>query len=441
MRLLTIAILILILIIPTSLIQDLVDERELRSNDALAEVSEKWGTAQTLSGPILSIPFQVQEKTTEGKVYTRYSYAHFLPDKLKVSGTIDPTIRHRGIYEFVLYQSNLVIQGHFHHPSFEGLNETPEIIHWNRAFLSFGITDLKGITRAMDVNWNKTAYEAAPGMKSTDVIHSGVVVDLDLSQASQASQAAAGSHTFSIKLELRGAQKLYLLPTGKTTEFHLTSPWDTPSFQGAFLPRNYTLTTEGFTADWLVLHLNRNFPQQWVGSTNTMKTFAFGVTMMLPMDSYQETTRTIKYALLFISLTFIAYFLMEIVLKHPLHPIQYLAIGTAMVLFYALLLSLSEHIGFDGAYGIAMLAVSGVIAGYTGAIFQTRRAFIGAGTAMILLYVTLFVILKLVTYALLLGTMLLFVMLTLFMYLTRSVDWSSFEKPQKDIHQEHPKPV
>lgn len=377
LHLLVITLLILILMVPTQLVQDIVNERESRSDAALIEVSEKWGKAQTLSGPILSIPFLVKTKDEKGKVYTNRHYAHFLPDELKFSGSIEPSIRHRGIYEFVLYQGDLEIQGRFSQPSFEGLNVTLEYIQWNQAFITLGITDLKGITRLLDMTWNGKPYPVNPGMRSEDVIHSGVVVNLDLSQP------ASSLHTFSIKLGLRGAQQLFVLPAGKTTEFHLTSTWDTPSFQGAFLPKDYKLTSAGFTADWLVLHLNRNFPQQWLGSTNEMNEFAFGVTLMLPMDSYQETTRTLKYDLLFISLTFMVYFLLEIITGHTLHPIQYLAIGAAMVLFYALLLSLSEHIGFDWSYGIAMLAVSGLVTAYTGAIFPKRYTFIVAGSTMI----------------------------------------------------------
>jgi inner membrane protein len=217
---------------------------------------------------------------------------------------------------------------------------------------------------------------------------------------------------------------------GKETRVALTSNWASPSFQGEFLPAARSVTKAGFSAEWKVLHLNRNYPQAWIGPNKELPASVFGVSFLTPVDDYAKTMRTAKYALLFIVLTFSCFFAIEILGGKTVHPIQYLLVGLALVTFYTLLLSLTEHVLFKYAYLIATVSVVGLVSAYARSVLATAR--LGATVAALLsgLYGYLYVLLQLEGYALLLGTTGLFTVLALFMVLTRRVDWFTVLKPR-----------
>lgn len=417
LRLFIIAGLSLVLLIPATLIILLINEREQRRDHAILEVSEKWGQSQIIAGPILTIPYRRAVSSNDGKtVTTVMENAHFLPDQLQVTGELVPEIRHRGIYDVVLYQSDLQLTGTFTAPNFGELSIAPENILWQEAVFALGISDLKGIRETIVIKWNELDHIANPGIESKDVLFSGISTKL-------AVQPATPGYSFSVGLKLNGSGELQFLPVGKETKVNIAAAWGNPSFVGSFLPVTREVRHDRFSAVWSVLHLNRNYPQQWLGPRQELLASAFGVKLLLPIDEYQKTTRSAKYAIMFIALTFLAFFMTEILNKKILHPIQYLLVGFALLVFYTLLLSISEYLHFNQAYLIASAAVVLLISAYTRGMLQNNLITLIIGGILVLLYGFLFVILQLQDYALLLGSIGLFVILALVMYLTRNIDW------------------
>ena len=230
-------------------------------------------------------------------------------------------------------------------------------------------------------------------------------------------------HHFTFRLGLNGSREIGFTPVGKTTTVSIASDWQDPSFTGAFLPTERQIGETGFSARWQILHLNRNYPQYWKGRLHDMAGSDFGVKFFRPVDIYQKVMRTIKYALLFTVFTFYALFITETLNHLRIHPVQYLLTGFAIIIFYALLLALSEHTGFNVAYLVASLAVIGLVSGYARSILHHPKASRMVATTMLLLYAYLYSVLQLDAYALLVGSTGLFAVLATAMYLTRKVDW------------------
>jgi inner membrane protein len=238
----------------------------------------------------------------------------------------------------------------------------------------------------------------------------------------------AAKQPFSLHLNLNGSSEIRFTPVGEVTQVAMESPWSNPSFVGNFLPESRDISTDAFRAEWKVLNLNRNFPQAWVGGKYKVIESAFGVRLFLPVDEYQKTSRTVKYAILFIALTFVSFFLSEVIAKVALHPIQYTLIGFALIVFYVLLLSISEHVAFNIAYAISSAAVIALVTAYSRWITSSNRIAIAISGVLVLLYTFLFVTLQLQDYAMLLGSVGLFLSVLLVMYLTRRVDWFALNK-------------
>ena len=212
-------------------------------------------------------------------------------------------------------------------------------------------------------------------------------------------------------------------PLGKTTKVSINSNWADPSFNGAFLPDNRKISNEGFTADWEVLHLNRNYPQEFTDNNNNIFQSNFGLDLKLPVDEYQKSMRSVKYAVMFISLTFLFYFFSQIKQKVRIHPIQYLIIGLAICLFFTLLIALSEHMNFQYAYLIGSMAIISIITTYSFFIFKDKLITSLLAGILIMLYGFIYVIIQMQDFSLLIGSLGLFVILSSVMYLSRNIDW------------------
>lgn len=443
-KLLTMGLLILLLLIPALMIQDLIREREQRRQSAIREVSGKWGLAQTLTGPLLILPYRTYATTDDGRTLTTTRHAYFLPEALEVNGEIVPETRYRGIYEVVVYTSTLSVRGHFAPPNFADWDIADADILWQEATMAVGLSDLRGINENVVVQWNGTPHTFNPGVEANDVLDSGISTRVPVSAAAP----PPGQYTFSLDLDLNGSGALMMVPLGQETTLHLASTWATPSFDGAFLPDEREVTGDGFTAQWRVLHLNRNYPQQWRGTlpaqsspspdynrdyimemepaykaSSGLSASAYGVRLLLPVDRYQKTMRAAKYAVLVIVFTFLTFFFAEIRQRERVHPFQYILVGLALCLFYALLLSLAEYMLFNIAYVLAGGATVALVALYARSIFHTMRLALITGGVLLIVYGFVFVMLQLEDYALLVGSIGLFVALALTMYLSRSIDW------------------
>lgn len=414
-RLLIIAFLTLVLLIPSVLIQELISERNDRRDSVTEEIGQKWGKEQTIIGPVITVPYRHYFDNSDNVEQT-IRYAHFLPDEVTIDGSIQSEVRYRGIYKAIVYNSILSVSGMFPSLELNRLSIPPEDFMPDDAFVSVGISDMTGIQDFITINWNSEEYIANPGIQSNDVLESGISISPDLGTGNQ-------EYHFQFDLNLNGSSGIYFSPVGKQTAIHLSSDWPHPGFAGAFLPVNREVTSSGFSSDWDVLHLNRNFPQQWLGANQMVSETTFGVDLLPAVDEYQKTMRTAKYAIMFISLTFLTFFMMELLSKKMIHPVQYLLTGFALLIFYTLLLSISEYLLFGTAYLIASAAIILLISIYSYSVLSDRRNTGIIFGVLVILYGYLYILMQLQDYALLLGSLGLFIVLALVMYLTRNIDW------------------
>lgn len=420
-RLFTIGILILLLMIPVAMIQDLIYERERRQADAIAEVSAKWGERQTVTGPVLTVPYKTVEKVyTEGndyKLVESVKYAHFLPDILNIGGEIFPEERYRGIFKVIVYNARVNISGSFPAPRFDDWNIDDQNIMWEDAFVSLGLTDLRSIQDNIAIKWNGEDLYFNPGVETRDVIQSGISVRL-----ASRKDPLEGAR-FSIDLNFNGSGGLYFIPLGKRTEATLKSEWQDPSFDGAFLPDSREVGGDGFSAFWEILHLNRSYPQSFRGSVAGVYESEFGVNLLVPVDEYQKSMRSAKYSVIFIALTFLIFFFVQILNRVRIHPIQYLIVGLALCVFYTLLIALSEHIPFNVSYLIAGVSIVSLITFYAHSIFKSKTLTWLMCLILVLLYMFIFSIIQMEDYALLMGSLGLFLVLAIVMFLSRKINW------------------
>jgi inner membrane protein len=425
-RLLIIGLLILILLIPSVMIGALISERESRKREAITEITSKWAGVQTIGGPVLTIPYEIPAKDENGKLQTTVDYLQVLPELLKVDGDIQPQIRYRGIYKAILYQAKLNLQGSFSLEELAGLDLKPQQIKWNEAFIAVSIPDMRGIKDSIDFSWDNQPLALEPGIKNgNDMFNAGVSVRIPLQPMGQVKR----SYPFALRLYLNGSEEFSVLPLGKTTRVHLTSAWNAPSFSGNFLPERRKIDAKGFDAEWKVLNFNRNYPQVWLGASrqNNIMGSKFGVNLFSPVDEYTKTTRAVKYLIMFVSLTFLIFFLVEVFNKRRIHPIQYLLIGLALCIFYVLLLSLTEHLNFELAYIIASFSIIAVITFYVKSAMAGKALMPITASTLVTLYGFLYVLLQNQDYALLLGSLGLFAILAIVMFMSRKVDWYMIE--------------
>ncbi|ABK18332.1 cell envelope integrity protein CreD [Syntrophobacter fumaroxidans] len=415
-RMLIVAVLGTVLVIPISLVTDLIQDRRHTRAEAVSEVTEKWGRQQTVTGPILTIPVKRKHKLSDGTIKPYIVHAHFLPDSLDCNAELSPSIRYRGIYRVVLYTAGLHLEAAFSAPALSENESADSEILWSDAFLTLGISDLKGIKDIHKAACEDSPLTPEPGLRTKDLLQAGFTFRTPLSP---------GQSRFRFVLDagLNGSEELRFVPLGKTTQVRAQSSWADPSFVGDFLPEERNITDSSFKASWKVLHLNRNLSQSWIGPQPNLESSSFGVKLLLQVDEYQKNWRAVRYAIMFVALTFLAFGMIDVLNRSPFHPVHYTLVGLALVLFFVLLLSVSEYRSFNTSYLVASLPNIFLIGAYTRGV--TRRWGVTAVIAGVLvaLYGFLFVLLQLEDYALLLGSMGLFVSLSLVMFLTRRIDW------------------
>jgi inner membrane protein len=420
------SLLVLVLMIPLVMVSGLIKERENRRAEAIQEVSSRWGAEQKIAGPVLVVPYWysfIEKTENKSIVRTVVENAYFLPDSSNIAGKLVAEKRSRGLYEVVLYSlKGLKVSGAFSRPVFKKLNITKEQVLWEQAYVAVGIPDTRGIQEGIKMKWDGREISFVPGVKNMGLYSTGIhapVGDLN--------SAGTEKHVYSFTVELRGSSSLNFFPLGKETFAELDSNWPHPSFSGAYLPLHRQIGSDGFKASWRISHFGRNFPQEFIQkqmpAPDQFEKASFGVRLYVPVDFYQKCERAVKYGFLFISLTFLAFFLFELFNRLAIHPLQYLMVGFAMCLFYLLFLALSEHIGFIPSYGVSGLCVTSLITGYSIKVLKTRKR---AGVMFGLLfglYSVLYVLLENEDYALILGSVILFLILAAVMYFTRNVNW------------------
>lgn len=444
-KLFSIGFLVLILLIPSAWIVELMEEREGRAESVMQEVSEKWSNSQTVSGPILVIPYKTIEKIDRGKngieLKERVENYFFLPEKLDIQGVVDPKVLHRGIFDAAVYNSSLSVSADFTKPNFAALGITAEDVLWNKAHMIFSLSDLRGISDnpvfkvgsivkatepsndlGLAIEESKTIthiseYEEPVEVSTSTRTSKGIIAPLLWQSADDFKENT------SIVLQLKGSKSLRFVPTGKTTLVGLKGPWNNPSFDGEFIPEDRAVTEKDFSATWKILNYNRPFAQQWSGKNQVISGADFGVTLLIPVDQYQKSIRTAKYGQLIIILTFVALFLVEITKRIRIHPFQYILIGVALIIYYSLLLSLSEQVGYNIAYSIASLATIGLVSFYASSFLKNAQLVILFTSLLTMFYTFIFVIILQQDFSLLLGSIGLFLIVAALMYFSRKVEW------------------
>lgn len=426
-----IAFLILMLLIPLLIVAGLVSEREGRSREVRADVARTWGGMQQLTGPYLVVPYSVRIEIQEGdKVIQRLQErrAVFLPEELDVTGDTTSGVLHRSIFDVNVYTARLKITGRFAVPDVADVDANALTVRWQDATFALALNDVSGLKEAATLSLNgrdTLAFQPSLGMPGANL--NGIHAKLAGATSVLSGDGPPQAFSFEAALHFTGSSSLNFAPAARETRVEITSDWPHPSFSGAFLPIERTVSKDGFSAKWRVPHLARSVPQAWSTMDSGLDRFLlyqFGVSLHQPVDFYGLVMRAVKYGILFLSLAFMGVFVLELVSAKRVHPVQYIFVGIAMVFFYVLLLSLAEHLGFTTAYAIASAATGGMLAVYVGRALESLRSGLMMAALFALLYGFLYLVLRLEDYALLAGALLGFAALTAVMFATLRVDWS-----------------
>lgn len=406
-----------------------VSERSQRRDQVYQDMAKTTAGSQVLVGPILALPYEIQGLSTivdekgvrSTKMEASKHLRFIMPRHLTIDGRLEAERRYRSLYEILLYGAQLRLAGHFEFTEPKDI-EVPagSSVRWLQPYLVVLVQDSRGVTTIPVVSWAGKDYEAKPGHRGMNLgVGGGFHADLP------SDVRTGGSFPFEVDLLLRGMQSLSWVPVGETTKAKLQANWPHPSFQGRALPLSHRITADDFEAEWGSTHFS-NDVLQLITSQDASKGLEdqqIGVKLIQPVDIYLQTERSVKYGFLFIALTFAAFLAFESLKQLSIHPVQYGFVGLALVLFYVLLLALSEHIAFVWAYVIASFASISLLGFYVRYVVQSWKHSLGFAFMLALLDAIIYGILVSEDYALLYGACLLFALLAAAMIATRRVNW------------------
>lgn len=407
-------------------IQGVVGGRESYRDKVVGEVAQSTAGRQSLTGPMLVVPYRERLAAVGGDPKVQgpavvHNEVVVLPDSLVIDSRVAVEERYRGIYRAQVYRSSHRIRGVFRVPAQLGLPENRAGIEMDPGALVFAVGDARGLRKPPVVTWNGTAAELRPGT-GLSWLAQGFSADAGPLMAPRETRIP-----FEIEVELVGTDRLTFVPVGASTQASIESDWPHPSFTGGFLPDERSVSGSGFKASWQLSRyatgVDDAIRQLRQGSARALEGTDFGVRFVRPVDVYQQSERAVKYGMLFVVLTFTAFFLFEVLKRLSIHPIQYGLAGAALALFFLLLVSLSEHIPFVVAYLVASAACVGLLAFYVGHVLGSVPRGATFGGLLAALYAVLYVLLQSEDYALLLGSLFLFGVLAAVMVMTRRVDW------------------
>ena len=434
----TIVVLILILLIPSAMIQNLIKERQERSRETVQKINDKWSLAQTLCAPLLIVPYTTTKLDKDNKPYYEEHTLYVTPKELRINAILTPEERHYGIYKAILYKSDIHFEGNF--SELANLTIDNSKIHFDKAQIAIGITDLRGVTQNPDFKIDNKSLETTVGVVKLFSVSEEVVVEDYTKYGSRGSYSygrnisgktlivnikdinLADSLHFDCTMQLNGSSAISFIPIGQHTAVTVNGQWQSPSFIGGFSPESI-IDKEQFNATWNILSFNREIPQTWSDNNITdLGDNSFGVNLIETVDHYQQNMRSAKYALMFIALTFIVFFFVEIFTKKQIQFFQYVLVGIALILFYSLLLSLSEQIGFGWAYLTASTATILMTTIYFYSLIKQKLATSILAGIMLILYAFLYIILQIEDFALLFGSIFLFVILGVIMFVSNKIE-------------------
>ena len=439
-------ILVLAILVPLSMIRGTISERQRYRAQAVEAVTRSFAGAQGIAGPVLVVPYreqvEVEERDAQGVLRKQQRVVErqwqFFPKTMHVAGKVLPSVRKRGLHKVRVYELQAGIDALFDVTLPDADPARPRSI--GAAWLDMGIGDVRGLVGAPTLRIGKKDVVIEQGQRG----HAGGGVHAALPETLLVDGRAA----FSLRLDfaVRGTEALAIAPLADSNHIVFDSTWPHPQFNGDFLPRSHTITDAGFHAEWEVSSLASNAQDQYrkggelapgaaadiVDAAGMRVTSpaeaahaigAVGVSLVEPVNLYSKVDRASKYGLLFVLLTFVGFFMFETIRQLPIHPIQYALVGLALAIFFLLLLSLSEHIDFGWAYLIASIGCIGLIGVYVGNVLRSGRRGLGFAAMLGLLYAALYGLLVSEDNALVLGSGLLFVILSTIMLATRKIDW------------------
>ena len=448
-RLGVIGFLTLVLLIPSVLIQELIQERQNRQEDVIKEIADKWSGTQLVQGPVMVLPYKTlaQQKDSSGKLSYEevITNIYILPETLNINSKAKPEVLHRGIYDAVVYNAIVKVKGTFSSLELQKSGINPDNVQWDKVKVAIGLSDLKGLKNNPVIKLADQQYQVEPDFTSLQLFSHNLIILPNLSKDRNTALP------FSFDLDLRGSEALNFLHLGKTTEVKVEGEWNNPSFTGRYLPEDRKVSKNGFDATWKMPFFNRPYPQQWIAENTALNTVIqevskditptltasaainpdkqtndayFGVDFKLPVDQYQKTMRSAKYSILVVLLTFLSLFFTELMNKKKVHLLHYVLIGAAMVIYYALLLAFSEQVGFNSAYLIASVATVALVSGFLAVLLKDKRPALLFGSILCVFYGFIFVIIQLQDMALLFGSVGLFITVAVLMYLSTKIDWN-----------------
>ncbi len=421
----------LVLLIPLFFVQNLISERSQRKTEMVDEVTNLWGKDILFYGPTLRVPYTYYENynVTDPKTgntiiqhKTSTKFAYFFPNELKNKSTIkkNESLK-RGIFNHVVFTAVMNFNGYFRAPNYTKLGIAAENMQWDKASLIIKTTNLKSIKSELQIKVNNQQLPFEP--QNSDKSNYSILATTAFDYRKIAPQ---DNLNFNFNITYNGSNSVQYIPIGKSTTVQIDSDWESPSFEGSFAASDTTKTINhtGFHADWKILDINRTFTQQYINQLPDLDDYLFGVKLIQTVDEYQQNERVSKYGFLVIGLTFLIFFLIQMVSKINIHIFQYSMIGLALILFYTLLISITEHSSFSLAYAISSTSVISLISWYSLAILKDKKFPIFIGVALTVLYSFIYVIIQLEDYALLVGSVGLFSILAGVMYFSRKIDWN-----------------
>jgi inner membrane protein len=420
LKLLLVCGLALLMTIPTIFVNSVVEERTQRAQDVVDEISSRAGGQQTFLGPTLSIPYRIPPLDKGGSP-TLGVYVVF-PVKGDANIKIRTEERRRSLFKVPVYQADLKFDATFDLAGIPSAAPAGAELDWSRASIVIGASDVRGALAdgTLTVNGNTSTFVPAEEVGDQNprlpLAYFGVT----------ASDVARPNARFNATVNLRfsGAQRLALLAYGKTTHVTAEGDWPSPGFDGGFLPVKRTVSPQGFAAEWSVPFIARGIPAEGTNTAvSALDHTAFGISFVEVADPYQSVSRSVKYALLFVGLLFLSYFTFEATARKRVHPAQYILVGIAHMIFYLLLLSLAERIGFDFGFLVAGGATVLLLSFNAKWIFASVMQELRALLVFSLLYFFIYLLLRLEDNALLVGAVASFLAVAAVMYFTRNIDW------------------
>jgi len=426
-KFLLIVILTVCMAAPLFFIQLALSDREQTAAGAATDIAAGWGGPQIVAGPVLLVPYTVHRQNLVNGQQVDIEQgltAMLLPENLNVDVHATSGTRWRGIFEVPVYKAAIGMHATFDKAAMSALLPSDAKLQWSDARIAIRVSDAHGLADNVVLNANGRNVPFESGVDVDEARFAGIQVRAGLN--------GPADLTLDTKFILRGSREFSVSPLGRRTTATVQSDWNSPSFFGAFLPTDREVTKNGFTASWTVPYLARGFGQSFVSANNHMDLLqqpAFGARFYQPVDHYQLVERSLKYAILFVALAFLVFFVVETVSPQRLHAVQYALVGSAQVLFYLLVLSLSEHIGFALSYLIAASATVVLTSLYAMSVLASRARAAALFVVLSALYGLLYVILNAEDYALLIGSGLLFSALAATMYVTRRINWYTLAAP------------